>query len=81
MDMYFLSTSWLKVLRRGSGASEVVLGVFLPGCERRPWPRPKPTGMRMDMAGLLKTAAGSVRYGMYDMFRRGALGGWRGRKD
>lgn len=41
--------------------------MLLPGCESSPCPSPKPTGRSIDIAGLLKTAAGRVSEGMYDM--------------
>lgn len=41
--------------------------MLLPGCESSPCPSPKPTGRSIDIAGLLKTAAGSVSEGIYDM--------------
>jgi len=67
MARYFAWTSFRNVRRSGFGASEVDLGVLLPGCESSPWPSPKPTGRSIDIAGLLKTAAGSVIEGIYDI--------------
>lgn len=64
MDMYLSWTFLRKVCRSGCGSSDALFGVFLPGCESRPWPRPSPTGRRIETAALLNTDAGSVSDGI-----------------
>ena len=44
--------------------SVVDLGVERPGWDIRPEPRPRVKGRRMEAAGEVKIAAGSVRDGM-----------------